>query len=90
MITDAGNLEHCIGGWEVHTKGGPNQSGFEISVIRSDYKHGHISYGWFDENKLLISHNGGPCPWPVTDFVWHKLMIVAEDTANELNNEIRS
>ena len=28
---------------------------FEISVLRDDNAHGKKSYGWFDENKLLIS-----------------------------------
>jgi len=86
-ITDCGNLEQCSGPWEVCIKGGPNKRSFEISVIRSDYKHGHASYGWFDENKLLISHNGGPCDWPVTVSIWDRLVGVAKDTVNELNLE---
>lgn len=71
--------------WVVHAFGGPAQQSFEISVVRLSNAHGIKSYGWFDENKLLISHNGGPCDWPVTASVWLKLLIVAEDVCRELN-----
>jgi hypothetical protein len=71
--------------WEVHTKGGPNRSSFEIAVLRSDNQHGKASYGWFDSDKLLVSHNGGPCQWPVNTFVWERLLSVAEQLAAHLN-----
>ena len=71
--------------WEVNTKGGPGQEAFEIAVLRADNRHGKASYGWFDDRKLLISHNGGPCRWPVTQRVWEKLVCVAEEVAAELN-----
>ena len=29
----------------------------EISVIDSSFKHGHTSWGWAGENKLIISNN---------------------------------
>ena len=92
-ITSAGNLEKCSGRWEVNTKGGPNSSHFEISVIREDYKHGHSSYGWFDDNKLLVSHNGGPCMDAVTRRIWNGLVDLAEQTAidmNELDEIVKS
>lgn len=73
--------------WVVDTKGGPNEEAFEIAVVRSDNEHGIRSYGWFDENKLLISHNGGPCRWPVTQMVWDELIGVAERVAAKLNAE---
>ena len=71
--------------WIVHTKGGPNKSSFEISVIRADNEHGFRSYGWFDQNKLLICHNGGPCSWPVTSRIWEGLVKLATTVADELN-----
>lgn len=71
--------------WSVHTKGGPNQEAFEICVIRKGNSHGRISYGWFGEDKLLISHNGGPCRWPVTRLTWDELIKAAERVAEELN-----
>ena len=72
--------------WIVHTKGGPNKEAFEVAVVREDNAHGLKSYGWFDETKLLISHNGGPCQWPVTASVWNGLLGVAELVAAELNS----
>lgn len=75
--------------WVVHTKGGPNLSSFEIAVLRDDNKHGKISYGWFDDNKLLISHNGGPCSWPVTRDVWEGLVALADRIARALNRHER-
>ncbi len=72
--------------WEVDIKGGAGQKCFEISVLRSDYALGKRSYGWFyDDRKLLISHNGGPCSWPVTQSVWDRLVRVAHEVADELN-----
>lgn len=71
--------------WKVNVFGKANSSSFEISVLRSSNRHGQRSYGWFDDTKLLISHNGGPCHWPVTERVWAKLIQVAEEVAEEMN-----
>lgn len=73
--------------WIVEVKGGAGERNFEIAVVRNDNDLGRRSYGWFNENKLLISHNGGPCHWPVTANVWDKLMRVAHEVADELNAE---
>ena len=76
--------------WIVHTKierALENPASFEICVIREDNQHGQRSYGWFDSTKLLISHNGGPCRWPLTQKVLDKLLIVAEQIAAEVNAE---
>lgn len=78
------------GKWIVHTKGAAGEEGFEISVLREDNTHGQRSYGWFDKDKLLISHNGGPCDWPVIPLVWDMLVKVAEDVAKRMNEEERS
>jgi hypothetical protein len=80
------NLEpNCKGKWEIQIKGKAESSSFEISVIREDYIHGHRSWGWFDDNKLLISHNGGPCMWPLIQTVWDKMIVLAQEVAEELN-----
>lgn len=71
--------------WKVHVFGAAESSSFEISVVRTSNTHGQRSYGWFGEAKLLISHNGGPCMWPVTKAVWTRLLRVAQETADELN-----
>ncbi len=72
------------GKWIVNTKGGAGKSSFEIVVVRDDNRHGLVSYGWIDENKLLISESAGP--WSVTPFVWERLMKVAQETADHLNS----
>lgn len=71
--------------WEVHTKGAAGEQTFEICVIRSDNEHGKKSYGWFGDDKLLITHNGGPCHWPITQRVWDGSVKLAQEVANELN-----
>lgn len=73
--------------WIVDVKGAACEEGFEISVLRDDNTHGKRSYGWFDRNKLLISHNGGPCRWPLTQKVWDKMVALAHEVADELNAE---
>lgn len=73
--------------WVVATKGGPSVDSFEISVLRDDNKHGKASYGWFDKDKLLISQSGGPCRNKVNRRVWDKLVAIAHEVADELNNE---
>ena len=75
------------GTWIVNTKGGPNRRSFEVSVLRENNRHGIASYGWFDESKSLISHNGGPCQWPVPDRVWTGLVKLAHEFAEELNKQ---
>ncbi len=74
--------------WIVNVKGRLGDN-FEISVVREDNEHGILSYGWFDDNKLLISHNGGPCPWSVTSRIWNGLMELASVVASELNMEAK-
>jgi len=71
--------------WEANINGKKCADSFEISVVRQSNEHGHESYGWFGDNKLLISSSGGPCKWPVTEQVWDKLIEVAKETAQELN-----
>lgn len=71
--------------WVVDIKGEAESKIFEISVLRDDNNHGKLSYGWFDENKLLITHNGGPCDWPLKQIVWDKSVKLAQEVADELN-----
>ena len=71
--------------WVVGVKGAAGARAFEICVHLESNEHAVRSYGWFGPDKLLISHNGGPCDWPVTQQVWDKLIRIAHETANELN-----
>lgn len=66
--------------------GAAGEESFEISVLRSDNSHGKVSYGWFDKRKLLISHNGGPCHWPLKQLVWDRLIVAAHEIADSLNS----
>jgi hypothetical protein len=72
--------------WKVQIFGKECSEAWEISVVRTDNKHGQSSWGWFDENKLLVSHNGGLCRWPLTKFVWDRQVQIAHDICNMLNS----
>jgi len=74
------------GNWIVETKGTPNSNTFEISVVREDNEIGRKSYGWYGPDKMYISDSGGPCNNFVTESIWDKLVVVARDVANELND----
>lgn len=78
-------LDPSTGPWEVHTFGEPCSEAWEITVIRQNNQHGHKSWGWIDGNKLLISHNGGPCSWPLIRPVWDRMIQVAHEVCQELN-----
>ena len=71
--------------WVVDVKGRAGSDSFEITVLRDDNEHGKRSYGWIGEDKLLITHNGGPCKWPLTPLVWDKSVKLANEVADELN-----
>ena len=58
--------------WTVQVFGKCGSDSWEISVVRLDNVHGKKSWGWFDDSKLLISHNGGPCHWPISRFVFNE------------------
>lgn len=72
--------------WVAQVKGNPYGNSWEISVVRSDNEHGQLSWGWFDENKLLISHNGGPCRWPLAPGLAPLIVEVAHRYAEMLND----
>ena len=71
--------------WKPQVKGDVNGKQWEISVVRSDNEHGQKSWGWFDDRKILISHNGGPCTWPLALGLGDMLVKVAELYSSKLN-----
>ena len=71
--------------WVIDIKGWWGKEHFEISVLRDNYGLGKQSYGWFDERKLLITHSGGPCRWPLTQLIWEKQVNLAYEVAEEMN-----
>lgn len=72
------------GKWLANVKGGLGSRSFEISVVRAGYKHGQDSYGWFDENKLLVTHSVAMSAH-MPKFMWDKLVRLAHEIAVELN-----
>lgn len=74
------------GKWLVNIRGKAGSKPFEISIVRTGNKHGQQSYGRFDENKLLISHDGGPMSVALPEFIWRKMVRLAHEVANELND----
>jgi hypothetical protein len=71
--------------WSVQIHGEKCSSSWEISVIREDAARHQTGYGWFDEKKLLVSHNGGPCRWPIIAFVWDAQVKLANELCAILN-----
>jgi hypothetical protein len=71
--------------WIVQVFGDRGSINWEISVVRSDNEHGQASWGWFDERKLLVSHNGGPCHWAICSFVWDENIKIAKELCRKLN-----
>jgi hypothetical protein len=75
------------GKWIVNIKGAADSTSFEISVLRENNAFGQDSFGWFDADKKLITHNGGPCRWPLTQKIWDKQVALAQEVADEMNAE---
>ncbi len=71
--------------WVVQVFGKKCSSSWEISVTRSDHKPME-SWGWFGPTKFLVSHNGGPCTWPILAFVWDEQIKIANALCERLNN----
>lgn len=72
--------------WKVQVKGVKCGKSWEISVVREDNEHGIKSWGWIDNRKLLVSHNGGPCDWPIIEFVWDEQIRIANELCDKLNS----
>jgi hypothetical protein len=71
--------------WKVQIFGTRCGKHWEISVVRLDNEHGQKSWEWFGDGKHLVSHNGGPCDWPICGFVWDKQIEVARELCARLN-----
>ena len=78
-------MSSSLSRWLVQVKGEKCSGAWEISIVREDYELGRKSYGWFDERKLLISHNGCHCKWPLAPIVWDKMIEVANTVCEHLN-----
>ena len=83
--------------WVVNTKGGYTTDDFEISVVRSSNRDGKESYGWYGNDKIMISADTmGETQETDKKFkkfkklVWGKLVRVAKEIADELNASERA
>lgn len=72
--------------WKVKIKGERCSDSWEISVVHIDNEHGQISWGWFDDMKYLVSHNGGLCHWPICGFVFDEQVRIANELCRRLNS----
>ena len=74
--------------WLVDIKGrADGTAAWEISVIHKDNAQGFQSYGWFCNEKILISGGGGcSSPWNISQYVFDAQVALANDVAQKLNN----
>jgi hypothetical protein len=72
------------GKWIAQVKGDPDSDSWEISVVRISNTHGQLSWGWFDENKLLISESSMG-NWKLAPGLGERLVAIAHDYADDLN-----
>lgn len=73
--------------WKVNVFGERCGQSWEISVVRDSNKFGQKSWGWFDENKLLVSHNHhSVAGWAICGFVWDRQIEIATELCRRLNN----
>ncbi len=68
--------------WVVNIIGAPNQA-YEISIVRDSETLAKQCYGWFDENKVLISEG----LIGVSFRVWSAMIELADNEAINLNSE---
>lgn len=73
--------------WVVSYKGNIVLGSFEIAVVMDSNEHGLSSWGWFDEEKILISHSGPGMITPLPKSLAVRLLEVAYLMALELNRE---
>lgn len=76
--------------WIVDEKGSPENGDWEISVVLSTNLHGIRSYGWDDEEKIIIWSFGGPCELTCDEFLSRQIKDVAQKYCDMKNMEKKS
>ena len=75
--------------WEVQIKGDiwDRKSGYEVSVLKCDNRHGHESWGWGGPDKIIMFSNGvgGNELNPRTDDAIHFALDAAQKLCDALN-----
>ena len=70
------------GKWSIQIHGS-RIGGFEISVLRENNRHGKASYGWFDEDKILIVERDTMVP----KRLWDAFLKLAKKESDRLNKK---
>lgn len=83
---DDGSAAFELDAWKVQVFRLRCSRSWEISVVRESNAHGQRSWGWFGDDKLLVSHNGGPCRDPICGFVWDQQLAIARELCRRLND----
>lgn len=72
------------GRWTINTLGKPGPGGaFEIAAVRTDNAHGRESFGWADQNKVIVM--SGHCMPHFDPHVWNRIRDYALEVADRLN-----
>lgn len=72
--------------WVVDLKKNKDGTIGELSVIREDFEHGFLSYGWDGDDKKIVAGSGGPCGYKYDDRL-SALLVKAANEYCELLNE---
>jgi hypothetical protein len=72
--------------WEVNIIDQRCCGSWEISVLKKSNIHGKKSYGWIDQNKILISADIGYKPDSICGFVFKEHVKIANELCRRLNS----
>lgn len=70
------------GKWILNILGGPNR-GHEIALVRETNRHGLASWGWSNQNKVIVSTNNSTIPKEVFDAI----VKTAQSLVNKKNKK---
>jgi hypothetical protein len=71
--------------WKVQLRGTlGDKRGWELAVVREDCDDVQRYYGWFDEKKLLVSHENPRTFVPMVSFVYNAYATAMLQAAREL------
>lgn len=73
--------------WVVDIKGNFSAGAYEITVLRENSKRGRAVFGLIGKNKHMVASSTTPRYWPLTKVVWDKLVTLAQEVADELNDK---
>lgn len=71
--------------WKVLVLGRKGTTEWEITVVHVDNKHGQESYGWYDNDKILVS-TCDDFGIPLLREVWDGQIKLAKEICKKLNS----